>query len=126
MKKKILLIDDEDLIGKSFHKLLTKNGYEVSVADTGMVALEIIDNEDFDLIISDIRMPWVNGIETIRAINKTLRSKQKKMPAVIFITGYADKELEEAAKEFSPAAYMHKPIDIKEFLGEVQKALRNG
>ena len=123
MKKKILLIDDEDLIILSFHKLLTKSGYEVSVANTGMVALEIIDDEEFNLIISDIRMPWVNGIETIREIKQTLQSKQKKIPAIIFITGYADKDLEEAAKEFFPAAYMHKPIDISELLTTVQKVL---
>ena len=123
MKKKILLIDDENLIATSFHKLLTKSGYAVSMANTGMVALEITDNEDFDVIISDIRMPWVNGIETIREIQKTLKTKNKKIPGIIFITGYADIDLERAAKEFLPVAYMHKPIDIQELLRKVQEAL---
>ena len=45
MKKRILLIDDEDLIVISFHKLLTKSGYEVSVANTGMAAVEVVENE---------------------------------------------------------------------------------
>ena len=123
MKKKILLIDDEDLIVISFHKLLTKSGYEVSVANTGMAALEIADDEEFDLVISDIRMPWINGIETIKELKQTLKSKQKKIPAIIFITGYADKDLEEDAKKLSPVAYLHKPIDIQELLKNVQNAL---
>ena len=123
MKKRILLIDDEDLIIISFHKLLTKSGYDVSVANTGMAALEMAEDEEFDLVISDIRMPWVNGIETVREIKQTLQARQKKIPGIIFITGYADKNLEEAAKEFSPVAYLHKPIDIQELLKMAQKAL---
>jgi CheY-like chemotaxis protein len=123
MAKKILLIDDEDLIIISFHKLLTKNGYDVAVASTGMEALETAGKEDFDLVISDIKMPWVNGIETIKELKQILESKNKPLPAIIFITGFADKELEEAAKEFSPAAYMRKPVDIKDLLTTVQKAL---
>lgn len=123
MKKKILLIDDEDLIIISFHKLLTKSGYEVSTANTGMVALEIAEDEEFDLVISDIRMPWVNGIETIKELKQNCESKQKKTPAIIFITGFADKDLEKSAKDFSPVAYMHKPIDIKELLTTVKTAL---
>ena len=91
MKKRILLIDDEDLIIISFHKLLTKSGYDVSVANTGMAALEMAEDEEFDLVISDIRMPWVNGIETVREIKQTLQARQKKIPGIIFITGYADK-----------------------------------
>ena len=121
MKKRILLIDDEDLIIISFHKLLTKSGYDVSVANTGMAALEMAEDEEFDLVISDIRMPWVNGIETVREIKQTLQVRQKKILGIIFITGYADKNLEEAAKEFSPAAYLHKPIDIQYLLKTVQK-----
>ncbi len=123
MSKKILVIDDEDLIIISFHKLLTKSGYEVSVANTGLAALEMAENKKFDLIISDIRMPWVNGVETIKEFKHILEAKNKLLPAIIFITGYADQELEEAAKELSPIAYMSKPIDIQELLMTVKKAL---
>lgn len=123
MSKQILIIDDEDLIIKSLSKLLTKSGYDVSTANTGMVALELIDNNDFNLIISDIRMPWVNGIDTIKEITNTLKADNRPLPAIIFITGFADKNLETAAKDFTPAAYLHKPIDIKDFLKVVQKSL---
>lgn len=123
MKKRILLIDDEDLVIRSLGKLLTKSGYEVSVVSTGMDAVVMVEDNNFDLIISDIKMPWINGVETVKELNTAIESKQQPLPPVIFITGYADKECEEKAKELNPIAYMHKPIDIQELLSAVQKAL---
>ena len=57
MAKKILVIDDEELITKSLLRLLSKEGYEVSIARTGSEALEKIKETHFDLIVSDVRMP---------------------------------------------------------------------
>lgn len=125
MKKKILLLDDEDLIIKSFEKLLSKKGYEVIVVDNGLAAVEIAENKEFDLIISDIRMPWLNGIETVQELIDTFRSKQLQPPPIIFITGYADQTCEEQAKALDPVAYLNKPVDIQEFLEVVQKALED-
>ncbi len=68
MAKNILVIDDEELITKSLLKLLSKEGYNVTVARSGTEALENIKKIDFDLIISDVRMPEMDGIETIKEI----------------------------------------------------------
>jgi len=115
MPKKILVIDDEELIIKSLAKLLEKNGYEVFVAKNGQDAVVMADEENFDLILADIRMPGMDGVETVRSI-------RKKIP-VIFITGYADDEIEKSAKELNPAAYIYKPFDIQKLLEKIKKVL---
>ena len=65
MAKKILVIDDEELIIRSLTKLMESKGYEVVVAKRGQDAIVIAEEEDFDVIVSDIRMPGVNGIEAV-------------------------------------------------------------
>ena len=59
MAKNILIIDDEELIIKSLKKLLEKNGYSVFIAKNGQDALVMAEEESFDLIVADIRMPGV-------------------------------------------------------------------
>src|SRR3989338_8188660 len=110
MSKKILVIDDEEMIIKSLTKLLERNNYKVMIVKKGMDALEVVEEETFDLIICDIRMPGINGVETIINIKKTLETKGEKLPSLIFITGYADKDCEEKAKTLNPAAYIYKPF----------------
>jgi len=114
MAKKILVIDDEDLIIRSLAKLIKKCGYDIAVSGSCEEALIKIVHFEIDLIISDIRMPEINGIETIRKIyEKLILNNCNKIP-VIFITGYADKEMEENAKILNPVGYIYKPFDIKE------------
>lgn len=117
--KKILVIDDEDLLIRTMNRLLEKNGHQVYSVKNGQDAVAMIDVEDFDIVISDIRMPGKNGIETIREIQQLLTSKNKKSVAVIFVTGFADKILEEEAAKLSPLAYIHKPFDVSEILKAV-------
>jgi len=123
MKKQILVIDDEELITKSLVLALEKSGYEVLVAKRCDEALAMAEAIDFDLIISDIRMPGVDGIETVRQILGLMTKRGVKHAPRIFMTGYADRTAEEGAKTLKPHAYILKPFDLKEFLAEVKKAL---
>lgn len=124
MAKKILLIDDEELIIKSLRKLLEKNGFTVFVAKNGQDALVMTEDESFDLIIADIRMPGINGVETIRAIYKNLENNNQKNIPTIFVTGYANEEIKQKAKALKPIAYIYKPFDIQELVDKVKGALR--
>jgi CheY-like chemotaxis protein len=124
MAKKILVIDDEELIIKSLSRLLEKNGYEVFVAKNGQDAIIMVEEEDFDLILADIRMPGLNGVETVKNIYKEATEKgQRKIPT-IFITGYADEMIEKKAKALNPAAYIYKPFDIQELVDKIKNTLK--
>jgi len=123
MPKKILIIDDEELIIKSLTKLLEKNKFEVFVAKNGQDALIITEEEDIDLVIADIRMPGMNGVEAIEEMQKNLAKRNSNNIPVIFITGYADEEIKQKAKALKPVAYIYKPFDIDELVDKVKAVL---
>jgi len=123
MAKKILIIDDEEIIIRTLSKLLESNGYEVFVTKNGQDAIVMAEEVDFDLILADIRMPGMNGVETVKNIyGKKQVGKKKKIPA-IFITGYADKAIEKEANKLIPAAYIYKPFDMSDLFDKINKAL---
>lgn len=122
-KKKILVIDDEEILTKTFAKLLEKTGYDVFICKTGADAIEITQEDMFDLIICDIRMPGINGVETIKKIREAFQKNGRNSPPDIFITGYADKTAEENAKALTPAAYLEKPFDNEALLKKVKDLL---
>lgn len=124
MSKKILVIDDEELIVKSLSKLLERNGFEVFIIKRGQDAIAIVEEEDVDLIICDMRMPGMNGIDTVKNILDIYSQKQSSNPAVIFITGYADKNLEIEAKNLNPVAYIYKPFDIPALVEKINEVLK--
>jgi len=125
MAKKILVIDDEELIIKSLVKLLTKSGFDVFIAKNGQDALAMIECEElFDLLLVDIRMPGMDGVETVRAINDNLKEKECKRIPVIFITGYANADIRKEAEILKPIAYIHKPFDILELVNKIKGVLQ--
>lgn len=123
MAKNILIIDDEELITKSLIKLLRNKGYLASIAKSGLEALEKIKTEDFDLIISDVRMPGMDGIETIKEIRAYLEKSNKAPVPEVLITGYADAEKYEDAIGLEVTDYLYKPFDNDEFLHIVRKTV---
>ena len=121
MPKNILVIDDEKLITESLKRLLKKEGYNAEIAKSGKEALEKVKKIDFDLIISDVRMPEMDGIETIKQIRAYLEKTDKKPIPEVLITGYADADKYENANELEIADYLYKPFDNAEFLRIVKK-----
>ena len=124
MAKKILVIDDEKLITDSLQKLLRKENFDVEIAHDGIKALQLIKTTDFDLIVSDIRMPDMNGIQIIKKIREYLRQEKKNLIPEILITGYASEENLKEAEELDVADYIHKPFNVKEFLEVIKRNLR--
>ncbi len=121
--KKILVIDDEELLIRTMIKFLEKLGYEVYSVKNGRDAEAIVEEEDFDLLICDIRMPGKSGVEVVKSIKHFTLTKNKKEIPVIFITGFADEKMEKEAKALKPAAYLTKPFDVEEILRSIQKAI---
>lgn len=83
--KRVLVVDDEPVICDALKFFLELEGLEVHLANNGQQALEILNSENLDLVISDVRMPIMNGRDLL------LKMRELKMPVpLIFITGYSD------------------------------------
>jgi 3-oxoacyl-[acyl-carrier-protein] synthase II len=119
MPKSILVVDDDLQVLNSLERLFKKEGYVVFTAKSGKEALERVEKADFDLVIVDIRMPELDGVETVRNIKEIRKSKSKSDIPVMFITGYADIDANERAKEFGEVVL--KPFDLEEFLTRVKQ-----
>lgn len=123
MEKNILIIDDEELVNKSLQRLLKKEGYNAVVAQSGEEAIEKAKTLNLALIVSDIRMPQLDGIETIKKIRKVNQELGKEPVPEILITGFADEASYKNALELKVADYIYKPFDTKEFLDTIKRNL---
>jgi DNA-binding NtrC family response regulator len=118
---KVLLLDDEPIVGKRLKPALTKIGCEVEVFEDSRQALERIDQMDFDIVITDIRMDEVDGIEILEHVHQT--SPRTK---VIMITGYAMMSLAKKAMEkgaFDFIAKPFKPDDLRRVVARAAETL---
>jgi len=117
----ILIIDDDDQLRKSFEKLLTEEGYSIKSAASGEEGLSIIHGELPDLVILDMRLPGMNGLETFKAIHVI----EPKLP-VIIMTAFGTTETAIEATKMGAFDYILKPFDIPEMLSVIKKALEAG
>lgn len=118
---RILLIDDDPLVLKTFQKLLVKEGYDVICASSFDVALNAFSNHSFDLVLSDIRMPGKNGVETVAEIQNKLKEAGKADLPVIFVTGYADYGQQLNARFHGEI--LPKPVDTQRLLSAIRDYL---
>ena len=118
-----LFIDDEEILTKSFSGLLEKSGYETYTAKNGQDAEVLIENENINLVVCDIRMPGRNGIETVDAIKKLLERQGRNDIPIVFMTGFADEALEKQARKLRPLSYLLKPFDSTQLLQLIQQAI---
>ncbi len=123
MAKKILLVDDEELVIRSVGKLLQKQGYEVLMASSGEEAISLVQKEIIDLVVFDVRMPQMNGIEAIKVIRQYQKKVGRKAIPEILITGYADESMMREAEELKVADCLYKPFDVRDFLTCVKRHL---
>ncbi|MFO7870742.1 MAG: sigma-54 dependent transcriptional regulator [Kiritimatiellia bacterium] len=115
---KILLVDDEASILTVLSTLLKAEGYEVAAEQNGEKARELITSEDFDLMISDIRMSPVNGMELLKVAHE-----QRPSMSVIMLTAYGSVETAIEALKLGAFDYVTKPFKVDELLITVQRAL---
>lgn len=112
MPDRVLVVDDEAQIGELFTELLKKEKCAVRCAGSGEEALEIISNEDFDIVLLDIKLTGISGIETLRKI-RSIKPEQ----IVIMITGFGyDEELISQSKELCCSGYISKNMPISEIM----------
>jgi DNA-binding NtrC family response regulator len=112
MPDKVLVVDDEPQVLELFSDLLKKEKYAVKCVLSGEEALNIINNEDFDIVLLDIKLGGISGIETLKKI-KDVKPKM----IVIMITGFGyDEDLISKSKEFGCAGYIGKNMPISQIM----------
>jgi DNA-binding NtrC family response regulator len=123
MKKKptILLTDDNKEFTQNVSDILELKGYKVRIANDGFEALEIIKTSTVDLILMDIKMPVMNGVETF----KKIKSINPEVP-VIMLTAYALEELIQESLQEGAFACLKKPLDFDELFITIEQAIPNG
>jgi len=117
---KILVVDDERSMREFLEIMLQKDGHDVRCAESGTEALELFRRESFDLVITDIRMKPVNGLEVLRQCKELYPNT-----VVIIISAYASAETAVAAMKEGAYDYLPKPFNIDEMRGVIRNALHS-
>jgi DNA-binding NtrC family response regulator len=105
MEKRVMVVDDDQVVGKSFERVLTDKGYRVDTALSGREAFEKYAGGDFDMVFTDLRMPGEDGLEVARR----LKEMNPWLPIVV-VTGYGTQEAEASAKAIGVSEFLHKPL----------------
>ncbi len=119
-KKKILIVEDNELNMKLFHDLLEVHGYETIQTKDGREALGLAREHRPDLILMDIQLPEVSGLEVTKWIKD---DEELKSIPVIAVTAFAMKGDEEKIRNGGCEAYIAKPISVSTFLKTIEKVL---
>lgn len=120
MKSRILVVDDEESIREFLEIMLKKEGYEVTIAEDGLKAKDILAKKSFDMVISDMQMPNMTGIELLKHVKESY-------PDVVFmmITAFGTTETAVDAMKMGAYDYVTKPFKIDEVRMNIANALRS-
>jgi CheY-like chemotaxis protein len=123
MSKRILVIDDEEAIRKSFLLALEDTEYEVDLAESGNKGIELYHKGEYDLVFLDLKMPGLNGVETLREIKK-MDSSVRAYIITAFYEEYFE-ELKKLQKEDIHIEVLRKPIGMDE-IALITKSILEG
>ncbi len=116
---KVMLVDDEKDFLETLCKRLTKRKLDVTSANSGREAIAKIQEFPVDVVVLDVRMPGMNGIETLKEIKKIKPSVE-----VIMLTAHADVQVAIEGMELGAFDYLMKPMEIDDLLYKLQDAYR--
>ncbi len=118
MSESILIVDDEEIIRESLSFILAKEGFAVREAENGKVALDLVREESFDLILTDLEMPEMKGIELLEQV-----SRISPETLVVIVTAYGSIDTAIAALRKGAVDYSLKPVEFDELLVKVKRLL---
>ncbi|RLD09907.1 MAG: hypothetical protein DRI56_03515 [Chloroflexota bacterium] len=118
MSAKILIIDDEKAVRESLKDILELENYTVTVAERGEKALEMLNEEEFDLILLDLKMPGINGVEVMHQANQLYPATK-----VIILTGHGSLESAIDAIRHGAEDYLLKPFKTEDILDSIARGL---
>lgn len=117
--RKVLVVDDDPVVGKSFNRVLSGKGYIVVTAEDGYEALQKLQSEHYDMVFTDLRMPGMDGVE----VAEKVKARQPWTPVVI-VTGYGSGKSEERARAAGVSEFLHKPLSPEMIEASAAKALQ--
>lgn len=116
--RRLLIVDDEESVRTSLSAILEVEGYEIAEAVKGLEAVELARQRPFDLVLTDMRMPGMNGLEVFRAIREV-----RPGTVVLLMTGFANESLVGEALAEGAYAMLPKPVSIPHLLAVVERAV---
>jgi CheY-like chemotaxis protein len=116
-KGRILVVDDEIELAQTIRDLLTFKNYEVEIAENGIEAQDLLNQKKYDLVISDINMPKMDGMQLLSFINE----KYQNTP-VIFLSGFSQYDLK-TAQSLGARAILSKPVTTEDLFKMVEQHL---
>lgn len=115
--RKVLVVDDDPVVAKSFDRVLSGKGYAVITASSGQEALDKLETENYDVVFTDIKMPGMSGLEMAEQV----RASRPWLPVVI-VTGYGSPDNEARAEAAGVSGFLRKPLSPEMIEGSAQKA----
>jgi DNA-binding response OmpR family regulator len=115
----VLLVDDEKEYVTTLAERMHMRGFEPEVAFSGEQALEILENSIPDIIVLDLKMPGIDGLEVLRRVKKSHPQIQ-----VIILTGHGSERDEAAARRWGAFDHLQKPVDINDLVSVMERAFR--
>lgn len=119
MSHRILVVDDDILVLEALQELLTSSGYEVRVATRGQEALEMLDQQEFDLLILDVVMPKMTGFDVCKEVRK--RGDEMSKVKIILLTAKTEPKDVKVKEKYGCDLYLTKPIDA----GKLKELIRD-
>jgi two-component system chemotaxis response regulator CheY len=124
MKGIILLADGSPAIRRNISEVLFRDGHRVHEAENGKEALDFFGAATFDLLICDMNMSHLNGIELVRKMNEFSEKRKTRLPPVILMVTDSGEGLSSEAREAGVSALISKPFAPEDILATVRKLLR--
>ncbi len=118
----ILVVEDDEIMLKAIKNILSKDGYNVILAKNGKEAFDKLENADYDLVLSDLMMPYANGLEVISRLKN---DPAKKHISIIIVSSVGNEETITEAFRLGADDYLKKPIMAGELLIRIRKLLAN-
>jgi DNA-binding NtrC family response regulator len=116
-KAKVLIVDDEERFRITLKKLLTANGLDTNAVGSGMEAIEELQQQPYDVILLDVKMPGMSGIEALAELKKINRDVE-----VIILTGHASVDVAVEIMRLGGYEYLLKPCPMDELLAKIESA----